>query len=180
MQTVLGIIALATACGFSGHRAIASFADKLTPSQRRRLRCRLNPKTAQYEVPKETCIRRILYKLDAEGLENVLALWMEGLDESELRCIALDGKTLKGTARRDAKGEKTGALHLVSAVSHHNARFLAQEAVQDKSNEIPALRALLKRFPRLDGVTVTTDAMHCLDETARLIVQEKGGSITFG
>lgn len=178
LRTVLCIIALATLCGYSGHRAIASFAAKLTQKQRRRLRCYRNKRTGQYDVPKETCIREILYKLDAEAVENVVVRWMEGLDETELRCIAIDGKTLKGTAKRDENGEKKGALHLVSAVNHGNARFLAQEAVEDKSNEIPAVRTLIERFPHLDGVTVTTDAMHCLDETARLIVQEKGGSTT--
>jgi len=178
-QTILCIIALATLCGYSGHRAIASFASKLTPSQRRRLRCRRNKHSGGYDVPKETCIRYFLYKVDAEALENVVARWLEGLDENELRGIAIDGKTLKGTAKRNAQGEKTGALHLVSAVSHRHSRFLAQEAVQEKSNEIPAVRRLIERFPHLDGVTITTDAMHCLEETARLIVQEKGGPTTF-
>lgn len=179
LQTVLSIIALATLCGYSGHRAIASFALKLTQPQRARLRCYRNKHTGQYQVPKETCIREILYNVDAEAIDNVLAQWMAGLDESELRAIAIDGKTLKGTARRDENGEKKGALHLVSAVTHDNARLLAQEAVQDKSNEIPAVRRLIERFPHLEGVTVTTDAMHCLDETARLIVQQKGGATTF-
>ena len=180
LRTVLSIIALATLCGYSGHRAIASFAARLTQRQRRRLRCYRNKHTGQYDVPKETCIREILYKLDAEAVENVVARWMEGLEETELRCIAIDGKTLKGTAKRNEEGEKKGALHLVSAVNHHNARFLAQEAVEGKSNEIPAVRTLIERFPHLDGVTVTTDAMHCLDETARLIVQKKGGPTTSG
>lgn len=178
--TVLSIIVLAMLCGYSGHRAIASFASKLTQGQRRRLRCYCNKRNRQYEVPKETCIREILYHLDAEALENVVARWMQGLDETQLRCIAIDGKTLKGTAKRNEDGEKKGALHLVSAVDHANARLLAQEAVQVKSNEIPAVRRLIERFPHLDGVTVTTDAMHCLDDTARLIVQKKGGPTTFG
>lgn len=180
LDTVLSIITLATLCGYSGHRAIASFAAKLTQSQRRRLRCYRNKHTREYQAPKDTCIREILYHLDAEAVENVVAQWMEGLDETELRSIAIDGKTLKGTAKRNAQGEKKDALHLVSAVTHHNARFLAQEAVQDKSNEIPAVRKLLERFAHLNGVTVTTDAMHCLDETARLIVQKKGGPTTSG
>lgn len=179
LRTVLSIIALATLCGFSGHRAIASFASNLTQQQRRRLRCYRNKHTREHQVPKETCIREILYNLDAEAVENVVARWMEGLDETELRCIAIDGKTLKGTAKRNEEGDKKGALHLVSAVNHDNARLLAQEAVADKSNEIPAVRTLIERFPSLDGVTVTTDAMHCLDETARLIVQKKGGPIVF-
>jgi hypothetical protein len=180
LQTLLCVIALATLCGYSGHRAVASFAAKLTDKQRHRLRCPRDRLRGTYRIPKETCIRQVLYELDAEGLENVIVQWMEGLDQSELSCIAIDGKTLKGTAQRDENGEKTGALHLVSAVNHTNARLLAQEAVQDKSNEIPAVRRLIERFPHLEGVTVTTDALHCLDETARLIVQQKGGPTTSG
>ena len=180
LQTLLSVIALATLCGYSGHRAIASFASKLTNSQRRRLRCRRNPRTQEYDVPKETCIREVLYALDAEALENVLAQWMERLDETELRYIAIDGKTLKGTAQRNEQGEKKGALHLVSAVSHITCRLIAQQAVESKSNEIPAVQQLIRRIPYLEGVTVTTDAMNCQQETARLIVQEKGGPTTFG
>jgi hypothetical protein len=180
LQTLLSVIALATLCGFSGHRAIASFASKLTDAQRRRLRCPRNRRTQQYDVPKETCIREVLYELDAEGLENVLARWMEGLDESELRYIAIDGKTLKGTARRNEAGEKKGALHLVSAVEHSSCRLIAQQAVQSKSNEIPAVQELIRRIPHLEGAVITTDALSCQQETARLIVQEKGGPTTSG
>ena len=132
MQTVLSIIALATLCGYSGHRAVASFGAKLTQSQRKRLRCFFNKRTKRYDTPGETCIRNILDELDAEGVENVVARWMEGLDEDELSCIAIDGKTLKGTAKRNDQGEKKGALHLVSAVAHNNARLIAQEAVKKK------------------------------------------------
>lgn len=180
LQTILSIIALATVCGFSGHRAIASFASKLTDSQRRRLRCRRNPRTSHYDVPKETCIREVLYELDAEALENALAQWMDRLDQSELRYLAIDGKTLKGTAQRNEHGEKKGALHLVSAVNQDNGRLLGQQAVESKSNEIPAVQQLIERMPSLEGVVVTTDALNCQQDTARIIVQEKGGPTTFG
>jgi len=179
LQTLLSVIALATLCGFSGHRAIASFASKLTEPQRRRLRCPRNRRSGQYDVPKETCIREVLYELDAEALENVLVRWMEGLDESELRYIAIDGKTLKGTAKRNEAGEKKGALHLVSAVNHENGRLIAQQAVESKSNEIPAVEELIGRIPYLDGIVISTDALNCQQKTARVIVQEKGGTTTF-
>jgi len=117
LRTVLCIIALATLYGYSGHRAIASFAAKLTQKQRRRLRCYRNRCTGQYDVPKETCIRQILYKLDPEAVENVVARWMEGLDETELRCIAIDGKTLKGTAKRDENGQRYRNLPILFSSS---------------------------------------------------------------
>ncbi|HAS82000.1 MAG TPA: hypothetical protein DCS43_04830 [Verrucomicrobia bacterium] len=66
LRTLLCIIALATLCGYSGHRAIASFASKLTQKQRFRLRCPRRQRTGHFEVPKETCIRQVLYNMDAE------------------------------------------------------------------------------------------------------------------
>jgi hypothetical protein len=153
-------------------------AVKLTPKQRRRLRCWRNPRTGEYTAPSETCIRNFAYKADAEEIENVVAMWMNGLDPNELTCIAVDGKTLKGTAKRNKNGEKKNALHLVGAVAHHNARMLTQEAVASKSNEIPAVQRMLQRFPHLDGITITGDALNAQQETARIIVQEKGGATT--
>lgn len=178
-ETMLSIIALANVCGFHGHRAIASFASKLTAVQRRRLRCYRNRSTREYQVPKETCIRDFLNSVDCEALERVVAQWTAGLDETELRHVAIDGKTLKGTAKRNDKGEKKGALHIVAAVAHGTMRPVGQDAVTAKSNEIPAARRLIESFDHLDGVTITADAMHCLDETARLIVQKKGGATAF-
>lgn len=180
IETMLSIIALATACGYEGSRAIASFAEKLSDRQRRRLRCRHYPRTGKYEVPKESCIRNFLSELDVEEVENVLATWMGTLDPQELSCIAVDGKTLKGTAKRDENGDKKGALHLVSAVAHGNARLLAQESVDGKSNEITAVKRLIKRFPHLNGIVITGDAMNAQQEIARLIVQKKGGTSTCG
>jgi len=178
IETLLTIFTLAAVCGYEGSRAIASFAKKLTPKQRRRLRCWRHPKTGAYTAPSETCIRNFAYNADAEQIENVVAMWMDRLDPHELSCIAVDGKTLKGTAKRNEDGEKKGALHLVGAVAHHNARMMAQEAVASKSNEIPAVQRILRRFPHLDGITITGDALNAQQETARIIVQEKGGPTT--
>jgi len=179
IQTLLAIFTLAAVCGYEGSRAIASFAKKLTPRQRRRLRCWRN-QAGEYTAPSETCIRNFAYNADVQQIENVVAMWMDSLDPNELSCIAVDGKTLKGTAKRNEDGEKKGALHLVSAVAHHNARMLAQESVASKSNEIPAVQQILHRFPHLDGITITGDALNAQQETARIIVQEKGGTTACG
>ena len=180
IECLLSIFALAALCGYEGSRAIASFAKHLTPKQRRRLRCWRNPRTGEYSAPSETCIRKFAYKADVEQIENVLAIWMNTLDPHELECIAVDGKTMKGTAKRDENGEKKGALHLVGAVAHHNARMIAQQAVASKSNEIPAVQCILNRLPHLDGITVTGDALNAQQLTARIIVQEKGGPTACG
>ena len=179
LKTLLTIIALGNVCGIQGLRGLSSFAAKLNPVQRRALRCPLNKKTGELRVPGETCLRDLLSRISPEAVENVLAEWMQGLDEGQLRCIAVDGKTLKGTARRDAEGHKTGALHLVMACTHEHARFVGQEKIDIKENEIVAVKELLRRLPPLPGVVITGDAMNAQREIAQIIAVEKGGSTTF-
>jgi len=52
--------------------------------------------------------------------------------------------------------------------------------IKEKTNEIPALPPLLRSLPALDGALITADAMHCQQESARVITQELGGDYLFG
>jgi predicted transposase YbfD/YdcC len=62
--------------------------------------------------------------------------------------------------------------HLLSAVLHQEGIVIGQQAVPDKTNEIPGLRTLLTPMDIVDRV-VTADAMHAQDDTARFIVEDK-------
>jgi predicted transposase YbfD/YdcC len=57
---------------------------------------------------------------------------------------------------------------------------LDQIPIQEKSNEIPALKPLLRRLSVPTGTLVTADPMHCQQESARFITQEWGGDYLFG
>ncbi len=80
--------------------------------------------------------------------------------------VAIDGKTLRRSHDR-ANGK--GPLHLVSAWASANRLVLGQVAVDDKSNEITAIPALLDALD-LDGCVVTIDAMGCQTEIAAKIL----------
>jgi hypothetical protein len=71
-------------------------------------------------------------------------------------------------------------LQLLSAMTHHLRLTLDQVAIEEKSNEIPALKPLLKKLHLPPGVLITGDAMHCQQESARFITQELGGDYLFG
>jgi predicted transposase YbfD/YdcC len=79
--------------------------------------------------------------------------------------IAIDGKTVRGA--RDKNGK---APHLVSALAHGIGAVLGQVAVDAKSNEIPAVRDLLKAFASLAGAVITIDALHTQHDTAKAIL----------
>jgi hypothetical protein len=77
------------------------------------------------------------------------------LSELGVQVVAIDGKTLKGSYDRN-RGKS--ALHLVSAWASGHRLVLAQPKVQDKSNEITTIPALLELLD-LVGCIVTLDAM---------------------
>jgi predicted transposase YbfD/YdcC len=136
--------------------------------------------TAHGRIPSAATLRRVLRQVDVAELERRVGRWVAGQLEAaerraaggrpaaargrrELRAVAADGKTLRGAKARGATG-----AHLLSLVTHERAQVLAQCAVDDKSNEIPALRALLAGRD-LEGWLVTADALHAQVETAALI-----------
>jgi hypothetical protein len=75
--------------------------------------------------------------------------------------IAIDGKTLRGSQKQGAAG-----THLLSTLSHRLGLTLAQQAVDDKTNETFAIEDLLDGL-MLKGRVVTVDALN----TQRFIAQ---------
>jgi predicted transposase YbfD/YdcC len=83
--------------------------------------------------------------------------------------LSFDGKTIRSTGKK--QGHKA-PLHIVSAHIGELGLTLAQQTVQDKSNEIPAMRELIALLD-MEGCIVVADALHCQKETARAIVSKK-------
>ena len=173
LASTLTICALATLCGARGTRAIADFAGYLDQRQLRLLRAYRNPKIGRFEAPSEPTIRRMLKSVPAADFDALIIDWMRACDPQPLKRLAVDGKTIKGSRRSDGR-----PMHLVGAVSSDSARLVAQRPVDEKSNEITALRPMLESV-RLDEVVVTADAMHAQQQAALFLVQEKGADYFF-
>ena len=86
--------------------------------------------------------------------------------------LALDGKTLKGSRRLDAR-----ALHVVSAFATELSAVVGDLVVPPDQNEITAALTLLKGL-KLDGAIVTGDAIFCQREICRTI-EDKNGKYLF-
>ena len=165
LATIFALIACAKLSGKpGGYRAIHNYAQSLTKPQRRALRCWINPRTGEYEVPSESSFFRALKKVTPEQVQAVLDPWLDeklGTVRPEEQ-VAIDGKTLNHSG-----------VHLVSAMTVPSLRCLGVQAVADKTNEITAVRQLVERID-LDGRLVETDAMHTQDETVQKLLYEKG------
>jgi len=115
----------------------------------------------------ESTFRRAFALVSADVLDRALGawLWTRAARAGGRLVIAVDGKTVRG-----AKGKDGMAPHLVAALAHGIGAVLGQVAVDAKSNEIPAVRELLKAFAGLAGAVLTIDAMHTQHDTAQLIL----------
>jgi hypothetical protein len=171
---VLACAAVATLMGSSGYQAFEDTCKKFTQRQLKALGCQQD-KEGHYAAPSDTTFFRVLTQLDAAHFESVVGAWLLEQEVAVLQRLALDGKVLRGSGRQDGQ-----PLQLFSAVSHRLRLTLAQVPIQEKSNEIPALPPLLRSLPPLEGALITADAMHCQQESARVITQELGGDYLFG
>jgi hypothetical protein len=171
---VLACAAVATLMGSSGYQAFEDTCQKFTQRQLKALGCQQDAE-GNYAAPSDTTFFRVLTALDAAHFESVVGAWLLEQEVSVLERLAVDGKVLRGSGRSDGK-----PLQLFSAVSHRLRLTLAQVPIQEKSNEIPALPPLLRSLPPLEGTLITADAMHCQQESARVITQELGGDYLFG
>jgi predicted transposase YbfD/YdcC len=115
----------------------------------------------------ESTYRRAFVLVSADVLDRVLGawLWTRAVQAGGRLVIATDGKTVRG-----AKGKNGKAPHLVAALAHGIGAVLGQVAVEEKSNEIPAVRELVKAFTDVAGAVFTIDAMHTQTDTAKAIL----------
>lgn len=122
-------------------------------------------------VPSHDTFGRLFARLDPQAFSECFVAWTHALREhTQAEVIACDGKTLRRSFDT-ATGQ--GAIHLVSAWAESSRLVLGQIKVEDKSNEITALPALLSLLD-LEGCTVTTDAMGAQKAIAAQIISQKG------
>ena len=156
-----------------GQRDLAAFAADLTSDQRQALGFPRDWTShyRRYRSPGESSFFRLLANLKSDELEAALLRWQDhvlGKRQPGGDQVSVDGKELL-----NSQGQQ-----IVSAYSLNDGRWLGSEAVQDKSNEIPAVQKLLLRVD-IEGCLVTADAMHTQTKTAQIIVQERGGDFLF-
>ena len=147
---------LAIVAGANSYRGIHSFLDVHLA----RLRDFFGLKWSR--APAYTTIRFILLRqLDAASVEPVFrrhaTILHEKASQEPQRHVALDGKALRHSFDRfhDRK-----AAHILSAFVSNVGLVLAHLDCDEKSNEIPAVQALLRELG-LEMTLLTVDAMHC-------------------
>jgi hypothetical protein len=119
LPTVLAIAAAAVLCGMRGYRAIADWAQSLSPRARERFGCRrVNGRS---EVPSEYVIRDLLIRIHPPDLDRALQQWNEAFGRQD-ESLAIDGKTMCNAL--DDQGYQT---HVMSVVGHETKTCYTQK-----------------------------------------------------
>jgi predicted transposase YbfD/YdcC len=148
-----GILGLALCAVVAGARSFTAIAEWAADADGQTLRV-LGVTGA---VPSESTFRRTLQRLDADAFDDLAGAWAQQATlpgPAGRRVIAVDGKTLRGSASGGDPGE-----HLLAALDHAHGAVLGQVEVGAKTNEIPMFPLLLDRVD-ITGAVITADAMH--------------------
>jgi hypothetical protein len=170
MSSLVAVTLCAMLCKVClGQRDLAGFARNLTRDQMKALDFPRDwtSRIHRYTPPSESTFARMLLHLDNQALQRSMLRWLDhvlGKRDPTGDQVSADGKELLNSQ----------GLEVVSAYSVDSGRWLGSEAVTEGSNEIPAVQRLLRRVD-LEGSLLTADALNTQTETARIIVQEKGG-----
>jgi len=117
-------------------------------------------------TPCRKTFERLFRRLDPAALGRCFIELTEQLAKAtQGRLIPIDGKTLRGSFDQ---AHRKLPIHLVHAWDQANGLMLGQIAVDEKSNELTAVPALLELLD-VEGAVVSLDAMHCQKDTAQAI-----------
>src|SRR6266478_5902545 len=122
-----------------------------------------------YGIPCADWLRTVMNRINPDLFQACFSSWVAECWPDKLDLVAIDGKTSRRSHNRKT-GQKP--LHLVSAFATNSRLVLGQEAVDEKSNEITAIPALVKRLD-LEGALVSIDAMGCNPNIAQSILDAK-------
>ena len=126
-------------------------------------------------LPSKPTLSRVLNMLDGDAVAKVIMEIMKERADIVGNIIAVDGKAIRSTSE---PGNPHSALQILTAYLTEGCVVMGQNAIHDKTNEIPVFQAMLGLLD-ITGKTITADAMHCQKETCRKIIAS-GGDYVFG
>ena len=120
-------------------------------------------------IPSHDTFGRLFAHISPLEFERCFESWFSSvIDTLGPQVIGVDGKTLRHSYDRSSN---KAAIQMVSAWATENRLILGQIKVEEGSNEITAVPALL-RVLAIKGCIVTLDALHCQKETTEVIIEQ--------
>lgn len=162
LLAILNLTTVALLAGMKTLEAIAQFARDHGPELAEVLGF------THWPTPCKATLSNVFRRLNAGAYEEVLTDWLRQRCPDLGDTIALDGKTLRGSA-----GYQVPGVHLLSAYAPRVSAVIAQLRVDAKTNEHKAALEFLGVLP-LQGKVVTGDAMFCQRDFCEKVVDSGG------
>lgn len=122
-------------------------------------------------IPSHDTFERVFQNIDPEHFRNSLyAITSVELKNLKDELIGIDGKKLRGESP-NSKG--TDGLYILTAWLSESCISIAEQKVEDKSNEIKGIPQLLSKLD-VRGCTISIDAIGCQTEIASFIRLKQG------
>ena len=166
LAEILLLCLLAVLAGAEAFTDIARFGEKKIELLRR-----FRP--FRNGTPSHDHLGDIFATLDAKAFQRCFVAWVAAITKMPAEVIAIDGKTSRRSYQKKSSKEP---IHIVSAFAARQRLVLGQVKVNEKSNEIVAIPALLDMIA-IEGAVVTIDAMGCQRTIAKKIIDKKADFI---
>jgi DDE_Tnp_1-associated/Transposase DDE domain len=167
LTAVLSLTVVAVLAGMKSLEAIAQFGRDHGAALAHALGFRRG------KTPAKGTLSKLFRRLDSDAFEAALGRWLLSRQDDGWQAVAVDGKTLRGSADGEAPG-----VHLLTAFVPAAAAVLQQMRVDGKTNEHKAALRLLGVLS-LAGKVVTGDAMFTHRDVAAAIRQQQGDYLLF-
>jgi len=161
LPEILAVAICAIICGADTWDDIEEFGNAKTDWFRTFL-------TLKHGIPSHDTFNRVFTRLCPNQFQSCFLKWIQSVATiTDGQVVAIDGKKLRHSAD---PWDGSAAIHMVSAWASENRLILGQVKVDEKSNEITAIPALLRAI-EIAGCIVTIDAMGCQREIAATIIE---------
>jgi len=162
---VLTIVIIGSICGLRSVKQISDWAEH------EKIKDFLADTFAIFTIPSYVQMLNVLKRINPKSLNQCFMNWTQTLIPKTLKnlTISIDGKTIRSVGKMKCHDE---SLHIISAHIAELGVTIGQNAVESKSNEIPAVRELIKII-NISDCLIVADALNCQKETAKAII--KGG-----
>ena len=134
LQHILYLSVLAGLMGATDYKQIAIWIDKHI--QKEQVKKLLGVEFIL--TPKKSVVSEVLAKVDSQEVETVFRKWILNYVDTTGKHLSVDGKVMNGSRYKDKR-----SIEVVGAVLSEIGVIIAHQKIAEKSNEIPALQAMI-------------------------------------
>ena len=154
---ILTIVMCAVLCGMDKLCDIIAFAQNKTDFFKTHFTIE--------DIPSKPTFSRVLAAIDGQKVaETIISLMKEQLG-TKGDVIAVDGKAIRSTVKA---GNSRSTLQIITAYLTESGVVLGQEAIHEKTNEIPVLQQMLLSYLNVKGKTVTVSVNRLVGAKAKI------------